>query len=185
LDQSYTSAKIRQLNELETFRVYGHGLDLDGDPSGASELRRGWKPVSPCFCVHDNPQNPCPCGPLVWWLRSDMIVGQGNAGKKDHEGKELQYFDVLVESKILVESVRAVSAGALKHLGGRLSPEKGKLGVADSGGRPPGSGTKSIIVPLIEILAGLTTAVLFSLANEPDVTEEDYANLCKKMPWLC
>ena len=136
--EGYASAKVRQLDEAATFRVYGRALDFD-----LGDAARRWKPVWPCLCVHDSPENPCPCPPHIWWLRSDMILAEGDAGRKDHEGNELRYFDVLAESKVIVESVQTVSAGALEGLDGNYSA-RAIGGVADSpeGGRP-GSGAPS------------------------------------------
>jgi hypothetical protein len=63
---------------------------------------------------------------VVWWLWADAIVAQGGAGRKDHQGKELQFFDVLLESQVVVESLRSVTAGALKTLeeGLEITPER-------------------------------------------------------------
>jgi hypothetical protein len=44
------------------------------------------------------------------------IVAHGSSGKKDSHGNELEFFDVSVDSKIMVESIRPVSAATLKKL---------------------------------------------------------------------
>jgi hypothetical protein len=78
-----------------------------------------------------------------WWLRGEAVIDEGKAGRKDHDGQELQFFDVLVDSKIMVESLRPVSAGALKRLGARVSPEQlrdlvsGSVSIADHSDSEP------------------------------------------------
>jgi len=115
--RTYRDVKLGQLNELITYRVYGTELEFDK----GSAARSRWRLVTPCFCVQDSPENPCPCPPRLYWLRGDMIVAEGDAGRKDHDGLELRYFDVPVESTIVVEIMRSVSAGALKRLGADIS----------------------------------------------------------------
>ena len=58
-----------------------------------------------------------------WWLRGETIVREGNAGRKGHDGQELQFFDVLLDSTIMVESLQPLDAGTLKRLGDTVSPE--------------------------------------------------------------
>ena len=62
--------------------------------------------------------------PLWWWLMDDAVVRDGKSGRKDEEGKELQFFDVLVDSQIMIESLQAVSAGTLKGLGDTISARR-------------------------------------------------------------
>jgi hypothetical protein len=52
-----------------------------------------------------------------WWLPGHAILREGDAGRKDHSGQELHYFDLLVDSTIMVESMQPLSVGALKRLG--------------------------------------------------------------------
>src|SRR4051794_37016502 len=113
-----SKAKLEQLDAAATFRVYGDEIDL-GTSSRARATSAGrWIAIGPCFCVHDSPESPCPCmSDGFWWLRRDAVVRQGSAGRKGHDGKDLQYFDVLLDSTIMVESVQPVSARALKGLG--------------------------------------------------------------------
>jgi hypothetical protein len=114
---NYTQAKLQQLNAISTYRIYGHPIDFDNDTGDEGVARRGWRPVRPCLCVHDSPQNPCPCDKtFVWWLSEEAIIQKGASGRKDERGGEVQYFDVLVESNIMVESVHSVRAGTLKKL---------------------------------------------------------------------
>src|SRR5690606_34645605 len=97
--------------------------------------RRGWKPIRPCFCVHDSPQSPCPCdNRILWWLSEKAIMDTGASGREDAEGKDLQHFDVAVESQILMESVQSVSAGTLQRLESSPSFKQFRELVATTGG---------------------------------------------------
>jgi hypothetical protein len=131
----FREAKLQQLNAAATFRVYGHELAFEQSSGATARLR--WRLIMPCFCVQDSPENPCPCmhggDPFSWWLLDSAVVSEGGSGRKDHDGKELQFFDVLVDSQILVESVQAVSAGALKALGDTISAQRVRGLVSDSG----------------------------------------------------
>lgn len=118
----FNDAKLRQLDAAATYRVYGHEVEFE---QGASARRR-WRLIWPCFCVHDSPENPCPCmedGP-IWWLQGDAVLNEGDAGRKGHEGEELHFFDVRLDSQIMVESVQPVRASDLKRLEGAVSPER-------------------------------------------------------------
>jgi hypothetical protein len=122
----FSEAKLRQLDAAATYRVYGHELALDdGKASARAKARRRWRFIHPCFCVHDSPESPCPCmeDEPRWWLPGDAILREGDGGRKDHHGQELQFFDVLVDATIMVESVQPVSVRALKALGSDVSPD--------------------------------------------------------------
>jgi hypothetical protein len=124
---SYANAKLRQLDESATLRVYGRALDFEG----TGETR--WMPVHPCFCVHDAPDNPCPCPKhIIWWLRRDTLFAKGDTRHKDHDSNDLQYFDVQLEATIMVEMTHAVSAAALKRLGTNVNP-RSIIEIADGG----------------------------------------------------
>jgi hypothetical protein len=58
-----------------------------------------------------------------WWLPVDAIMREGNAERQDHGGQQLLFFDVRLDSSILIESVRPLGVGALKRLGSAASPE--------------------------------------------------------------
>ena len=182
--RTYQDAKRRQLDELATYRVYGSELEFDE----GSASRRRWRLVRPCLCVHDSPDSPCPCPPHLWWLRADMIVDDGDADREDHEGNKLQYFDVLVESKIMVETMQSVSAGALKRLGKNIS-ERAITDLADSPDGRPGSDTIAFIPPAfwIGVAAGLTSRAIWEglewLGEElgGDLTEEETEEVLKRL----
>jgi hypothetical protein len=161
---SFSEAKLQQLNAAGTYRVYGHALEFERDAAtaGVAAARR-WRLIQPCLCVQDSPQNPCPCDTgMFWWLLADAVIGEGNAGRKDHRGQELQFFDVLVDSKIMVESVRPVSAGLLKGLGENISaevvlqaacwPELGGLGIIESRLIPIPPGAKKAIIAFVTLV---------------------------------
>jgi hypothetical protein len=121
---NFSEAKLRQLDAAATYRVYGHEIEFGGGAAdkSAKTARRRWRLISPCFCVWDSPDSPCPCmtDESRWWLRVEAVVDEGKAGRKDHDGQELQFFDVLVDSKIMMESLQPVSAGTLKRLGDKI-----------------------------------------------------------------
>jgi hypothetical protein len=145
----FSEAKLRQLDAASTYRVYGHEIAFEGGATGeGATARRRWRLISPCLCVQDSPASPCPriTNELRWWLRGEAVIDEGNAARKDHDGQELQFFDVLVDSNIMVESLRPVSAGALKRLGANLSPEELRGLMSGSG---PAGGVSASIVDVI------------------------------------
>jgi hypothetical protein len=118
----FSDAKLRQLDASTTYRVYGHEVEFE---QGASARRR-WRLIWPCFCVHDSPDSPCPCMEDAprWWLPADAVLNEGDAGRKGHDGEELHFFDVRLDSQIMVESLQPVRAGDVKRLEGAVSPER-------------------------------------------------------------
>jgi hypothetical protein len=138
----YSEAKLQQLDAAATYRVYGHELEFGQGSTGAAARLR-WRLILPCFCVHDSPDSPCPCmrgdDRFFWWLVDDAVVREGPSGRKDHEGNELQFFDVLLDSQIMVESLQPVSTGALKRLGDTISAQSVRGLASDSGPGVPQS----------------------------------------------
>ena len=136
---------------LPTYRVYGHALEFEPEELGGSAFaaRKGWIAISPCLCVQDAPQYPCQCGDMVWWLSKDAIIGHNKSGRKDQHGNDLEIFDVLVDSTIMVESLQPVKVGALKELGPNVTARSVRnLGLGTDGGFiPPGSGTAAFWEP--------------------------------------
>jgi hypothetical protein len=122
----FNEMKLQQLDAATTYRLYGHAVKFEQDTAGsAATARPRWRLIRPCFCVQDSPENPCRCMiDSFFWLREDDIFAEGNAERKDHDGQKLQFFDVHLDSKIMVESLRPVSAGALKRLGDTISSEQ-------------------------------------------------------------
>jgi hypothetical protein len=151
----FDQAKRRQIKAEATYRTYGFPLEFE---SGVTE-RQQWRPIRPCLCVWDSPQSPCSCGnKTIWWLSAESIVDEGSAGRKSHEEEELLFFDVLLDSNIMVESVDSVSVRALARLGTKISPARIRgLTTAPSGG----SGTialeidPSVIIDLLVEAYGL------------------------------
>jgi hypothetical protein len=132
----FTDAKLRQLDAATAYRVNGHEVAFE---QGASARRR-WRLIWPCFCVHDSPDSPCPCmedGPR-WWLPADAVLNEGDAGRKGHDGEELHFFDVRLDSQIMVESVQPVHASDVKRLEGAVSPERFRNLMSGFGSRGAG-----------------------------------------------
>jgi hypothetical protein len=115
---SYTDATLQQLNEAATYRIYGRTLQFPKDiPGAGSASASRHTPIWPCYCVQDSPDSPCECAKgMRWWLMDSAIVAHGSSGKKDSHGNELEFFDVSVESKIMVESIRPITAATLKKI---------------------------------------------------------------------
>lgn len=140
----FREAKLQQLDAATTFRVYGHELEFkNGSGSRGASAKLRWRLIVPCFCVQDSPESPCRCmhgdDAFWWWLVGDAVVREGKSGRKDDDGKELQFFDVLVDSQILMESLQPVSVGALKRLGDTISAHRVRGLAADSGPGVPQS----------------------------------------------
>jgi hypothetical protein len=126
-------------------------------------------PVYPCFCVHDAPGNLCPCPKnIMWWLRRDTLFAKGDAKRKDHDGNDLQYFDVPLDAKIMVETTQSVSASALKRLGTNVGP-RSITEVADDDAIPEGgvSGDPEPIAGLIrDVLIGIFGSLIYDLLKD-------------------
>jgi hypothetical protein len=132
---AYIAAKIARLDRQATFRVRGRAADFE-----LGDAARRWKPIFPCFCVQDSPENPCTCPQWpIWWLRADHIFAEGDTGRKDADGHHLRYFDVLADSRISIESMSSHRAGAIR-IGSRVPP-RGVGGVGGRTGGGSGSGT--------------------------------------------
>jgi hypothetical protein len=173
---SYMESKLRQLNDVATYRIYGHMLEFGQDgPAAAVAKNRRWSPISPCLCVWDSPESPCPCDyPTRWWLPDDAIVAHGRSGRKDQEGSELEYFDVLVESNIMIESLHAVRAGAIKNLGNRVTPQR----IFDLATESVRNEIPYQVVPFIkDILVGLFTSLVYDRFKEGDTFVTDTSKL--------
>jgi hypothetical protein len=131
----FPEAKLQQLNAATTYRVYGHPLEFEQ----GGTAKQKWRLIRPCFCVWDSPESPCPCmHETIWWISAEAIVDEGKVERKGREGEELQFFDVLLDSNVMVESVDSVSARALARLGDKISPERVRgLITAPPGGSVP------------------------------------------------
>ena len=81
------------------------------------------------LCVQDSPESPCSCmhgdfDPVWWWVADTAVVRDGKSGRHDHDGTELQFFDLSVDAQIVMESTRPVSVAAVKSLGDTISAER-------------------------------------------------------------
>ena len=143
----FSDEKLRQLDAATTYRVYGHEVAFE---QGASARRR-WRLIWPCFCVHDSPESPCPCMDAPrWWLAADAVLNEGDAGRKGHDDEELQFFDVRLDSQIMVESLQRVSTSYLKRLEAAVSPERFRDLMSGSGSGGPGVVAKDVVDELID-----------------------------------
>ena len=123
----YTEAKLRQVSDANSIRIYGERLEADfGGGHDETRVRKNgnWIPVHVCFCVWSSPQSPCPCDlhPPIWWLPESGVVAHGESERKDQRGNTLSYFDVRNDATVLVESIQPVKAGALKAISLNSTP---------------------------------------------------------------
>jgi hypothetical protein len=93
-----------------------------------------------------------------------MILAEGDSDRKDADGNKLRYFDVAVESRILVESMKSVSAGAVKKRGRKISPSR-VGGITDHQGGRGGLGT-SALMGWDDILIGVAISLAAGLLIE-------------------
>jgi hypothetical protein len=147
---TYNEVKRQQLLAATTHRVYGHAVEFEAEESDSDSVaaaRRPWIVIQPCFCLWDTADQPCHCRwEMFWWLSPGSIVSRKKSGQKDEHGKELEVFDVLVESTIMVESLQSVGVAALKGLGRNVTARSVRnLGLTTAGGSfpPPGTGTSA------------------------------------------
>ena len=121
----FNEAKLEQLEAAATYRVYGREIEFDGGATGdGATARQGWRLVRPCFCDPDSPRSPCLTDEARWWLRREDVVNEGNAERQHHDRQGVQFFDVRLDSRIMVESVQPVSAETVKRLEASVSPEE-------------------------------------------------------------
>lgn len=177
---NYNEAKLQQLNAADTYRVYGQALQFDQDTGDELTARRRRTLIQPCLCVQDSPDNPCPCNiDVLWWLEEGAIVAQGKSGRKDHRGKELQFFDVRVESTIMVESIQPVSVSALKRLGRDHTQERLlNLGGGSGGNAVPGIAPIDPDDILVHILGAAAYELLKEIVTGPSIWDllKEYQN---------
>ncbi len=178
-----SEAKLEQLNAATTFRVYGQVFEGDESASRRKSERASdrWVPIGPCFCVHDSPDSPCPCMPdSFWWLHADSIVRRGSAERSGPDGKKLEYFDVLADSTILVESVQAIPVSVLKALGSDLSPGQirdvtsASAAVLTTLAKPSGGGSRlgKLVELILETLAAMSIEEILAPIDVEGAIEE-------------
>jgi hypothetical protein len=113
---NYADYKLQQLQEATTRRVFGHPLEHYENSRMAPNAQSKWFTLNPCLCVWDNDQNPCPCTrSTIWWILASDIVSSGKSDRKSHDGNELNYYDVNLNSQVIVESTKSVSLKSLMN----------------------------------------------------------------------
>lgn len=103
-----------------------------------------------------------------WWLPAEAIVDEGKVERKGREGEELQFFDVPLDSNIMVESVDSVSAHALARLGDKISPERVR-GLTTA--PPGGSGSIAMLDELVAFGIVIGIAALADAGAFDSVTD--------------
>ena len=101
----YEELRKQQLEDATSTLIYGVPIEL-------GEFIRAIQPqnlfaIWGCYCVQDSPDNPCPCGRIVW-LPADRVLRSGKTQRKSPEGHELHWFRVKNDADIVVEEQVAV-----------------------------------------------------------------------------
>jgi hypothetical protein len=118
-DLSLESATLQQLQNANSFRIYGHPLQKD-----AKLTSKGWLPILGCLCVQDSPENPCPCDHgLILWVKVSSIVEKGTSERKDSKGNLLNFYDIDINEEISVQRIQNVKVSDLKKLGASLNKD--------------------------------------------------------------
>jgi hypothetical protein len=111
---TYEDFKLQQLQNATTRRIFGHPLEHHENSRMAHNSSARLFTLNPCLCVWDNDQNPCPCThSTIWWLLASDVVSTGVSGRKSPDGNELNYYDVNLDSQVIVESTKTVSLKSL------------------------------------------------------------------------
>jgi len=136
--------KLEQLRTTALLSASGHrlyGQELDDAKARAIGPNKLF-PFKLCWCVWDNPENPCLCPDAIWWIPEKSILQRGHAKRVDHEGEPLEYLDIALDADVVVEVSSAVSVRSLHGLGDDLPKIAealggGALGVAYAASLPP------------------------------------------------
>jgi len=99
---SYSLQTNAQRVQLKTTRTF-HGIPLV-EIEGAFDLNKIKFPfpIRWCLCVHDSPDNPCPCTDLVVWL-IDKKVEVSRTGTRTKTGEEIIAFTVPKDTDLMIE----------------------------------------------------------------------------------
>lgn len=100
---TYEDFKAQQLQHVTTKRIYGHRIDNPTQPRVRGVSSSEWISISPCFCVWDSPESPCPCKKsILYWILENDIEASGKVNKKTQDGDELFYFDVDKTARVAI-----------------------------------------------------------------------------------
>ncbi len=105
-----------QLVSPTSYRIYSQPIEPIVQPNGRISRNRKFQLVhfTPCLCVQDSPDNPCPCDhSTVWWIMRGDIVKKGRSTKRDHDGNKLYFFDIDINANVLLQSMKSVSIKTL------------------------------------------------------------------------
>lgn len=88
------------------------GLPIAASAAQADGLGRGlWDthlPILWCLCVHDSPDNPCPCtGPIVWVPRAG-ILESGLSNRRSDDGRMIERVVVRRKTELVVDAASRV-----------------------------------------------------------------------------
>ena len=108
---TYESALSKSSGSRSELTIQGRIISRPANQIGGP---RGCIPILWCLCVHDSPDNPCPCnGPIIWFPERSI---RGRR-KMKHGGEGLIEIDVEASTKVFLEDTREVGG---KESGARL-----------------------------------------------------------------
>lgn len=65
-----------------------------------------------CLCVHDTPENPCPCPPWpIVMIPRDSILAKGESRRQSQEGEHLAWVEVDSSAQLRVLTATTMPAG--------------------------------------------------------------------------
>lgn len=162
-NSSYDAAKAAQREAALGIEVLG--VPLDVEDSRKLIAGRKFLPISGCYCVQDSPENPCPCGDLIFWLPFDSIIGDRESKHKSDQGQPIHSFLVASDAQVLVEErPRSYAASDLPFLVATQG-EVDELVAEDDG--MPGIALKPNRI-VVSIIAKAVVAVLKFIAEHPN-----------------
>lgn len=114
---TYDQARADEFTRATTTTVSGIELEVPVDSSFA---RDGLIAIQYCVCVTD----PCECSGKIVWIAGEAVSARVDTDRKNRAGASIVELTVDPDATVLVESVVAGKAGALRLAGrrGRLNP---------------------------------------------------------------
>jgi hypothetical protein len=107
---TYDDARLRHIERAGTVRIVG--IPLEQRSRAAANMR--W--LQSCFCVHDAPEDPCPCmGPIIG-IPTDLLRAERPSRRRDEDGRELVEFVIDRDARLIIEKPRTLKAGTYAAL---------------------------------------------------------------------
>ena len=110
---TYLSAKLQRVQKESSIRLVGKLLETNAESSILNDGRKdSFIAVGLCLCVHDSPENPCPCSGPIIWIPTDKLIGTGKIESNDKEVK--YYFDISADATLYFEELVPFTASDYK-----------------------------------------------------------------------